>query len=112
LSYPVFLLVSTFGVLTFMLKFVVPMFMQMFKQFDHELPFATRLVVKLSNVFSDYLLIGLLLITGVIAFLYSQRKQLWYKRASAYFIMSVPFLGNILSKMYVARFCQSMHLLL
>ena len=112
LAYPIFVLFFTFGVLYFMLRFIVPMFASVFQQFGKELPKITQFVVKLSNHFNTIMLVIFL----VIIFFYIMNKVLKsndrYKSIIANFILKIPFFGNLIKKIYVARFCQSLSLLL
>lgn len=112
ISYPGFLLLSTGAVVIFMLTFVVPMFMQMFKQFDAELPYLTQLLIAISAFLTDYTLVFILIIAMIGGSIYMVRKQEWFRRTTSALIMKIPFLGDLIYKIYLARFCQSMYLLL
>lgn len=112
LSYPLVVLVASLGAIVFMLKFVVPMFADVFKRFKGELPYFTRLIIRLSDVFSAYFIYGFLLLSGCIVFLYINRRSVWYRRSSAEFLLRIPVLKDMISKIYLARFCQSMQLLI
>ncbi|MDF1797085.1 MAG: type II secretion system F family protein [Coxiellaceae bacterium] len=54
LFYPVVMLVVTLGISTLLLGFVVPQFQDLFGSFGAELPFATRVVINLSNFVQAY----------------------------------------------------------
>ncbi len=111
LAYPSFILLITVGVVYFMLHYIVPMFNDVFKRFDGELPELTQLVINLSENFSawsNYVLIG---ITGLIVLVFTQRKQPWFRKTTAAFITRIPVFGKAVRKVYLARFCQAMHLL-
>ncbi|WP_452602791.1 type II secretion system F family protein [Pontimicrobium sp. MEBiC06410] len=112
LAYPVFVLLITFIVLYFMLNYVVPMFASVFQQFGKELPEITKFVVKISDNFS---LIAALF-GGVIAILLIAhrllRKNNKYKAITATILLKTPFFGNLIQKIYLARYCQSLSLLL
>lgn len=112
LAYPVFVLLITFIVLYFMLNYVVPMFASVFQQFGKELPEITKFVVKVSDNFS---LIAALF-GGVIAILLIAhrllRKNNKYKAITATILLKTPFFGNLIQKIYLARYCQSLSLLL
>jgi type IV pilus assembly protein PilC len=47
-----------------------------------------------------------------IAFLYYQRKQIWFRKVLSIFIINIPIFGNVIKKIYLARFCQAMAFLL
>ena len=62
LSYPIIILSTAFLAVLFMLNFVVPMFADIFKQNNVELPWITQKIISLSNFFKDYYWIYLLVL--------------------------------------------------
>jgi type IV pilus assembly protein PilC len=54
ISYPVFLVLVAIGVVTFMLRVVVPMFSDVYKQMNNELPEITLLLLDVSLWIEDY----------------------------------------------------------
>lgn len=112
LTYPIFVLVITFGVLYFMLNYVVPMFSKVFMQFGKKLPEITQLVVKLSKNFNSVFLIFLLVIISIILLHKYLKRYESYKFIFSRFLMKIPFFGSIIKKIQIARFCQSLSLLL
>ncbi len=111
-SYPLMVLCTAIVVVFFMLKFIVPMFSDVFKRFNNDLPYLTKLVLNLSNVFSKYFYIVFLIILTIIAVLYIFRKKDWYRNYSSKILLSIPLIGEIARKIYIARFCLSMELLM
>lgn len=112
LSYPAVVFFASFGAIFFMMKFVVPMFSDVFKRFKGELPAFTKLIIRISDAFGNY---SLYIIVGFIAlavFLYSQRKAVWYRKYGAELILRTPIMKDMIGKIYLARFCQSMNLLI
>ncbi|MGQ0827040.1 MAG: type II secretion system F family protein [Bacteroidota bacterium] len=112
LSYPAVVFVASFGAIYFMMKFVVPMFSDVFKRFKGELPYITRLIIRISDLFGHYSLYFILGLTLLIIFLYSQRKAIWLRKWGANLILRMPIMKDMISKIYLARFCQSMNLLI
>ncbi|MDO5981433.1 type II secretion system F family protein [Flavivirga spongiicola] len=112
LAYPVFVLLITFGVLYFMLNFVVPMFASVFQQFGKELPEITQFVVNVSNNFNVIISVitGFVLLTVVAHKLLKQHEV--YKRITSNILLKTPYFGGLIRKIYLARFCQSFGLLL
>ena len=112
LSYPIIVFVVSISSIYFMMKFVVPMFADVFKRFKGELPYFTQLIIDFSNLCSDYSL-HFFLISGTILFtLYSKRKTIWFRKYSAKLLLRLPIVKNMIAKIYLARFCQSMNLLI
>lgn len=112
LSYPIVLLCSAFGMVLFLLKFLVPMFQDIFKSFGKELPDITQFVVDASAAVSDYFLLIFLIVVGLIAFVYINKKKIWFRRITSKIILKIPVLGDMAQKIYLTRFCHSMNLLI
>lgn len=112
LSYPAVVFCASFGAIFFMMKFVVPMFSDVFKRFKGELPYFTRLIIQVSDVFSNYSLYIIFTLVSLIVFLYSQRNTIWFRKWSAEVLLRTPIIKDMISKIYLARFCQSMNLLI
>ncbi|WP_430405612.1 type II secretion system F family protein [Fluviicola sp.] len=111
-TYPAFVFSITVGVLYFMLNFVVPMFKDVFKQFGQELPWLTLKIVWLSENFGSFIFWFLLIGLGTGFYLFSQKNEDWFRKFSGNFILKIPIFGKLIQKIYIARFCQSMALLL
>lgn len=112
LTYPAFVLLITLGVLYFMLNYVVPMFETVFNQFGQELPAITRTVIMLSEKFNSFALVFFVLI--IITFLMHKKfgGRESYRAVYSRVLLRIPFFGKVVKKIYLARFCQSMSLLL
>tara|TARA_R110000851_G_scaffold310283_2_gene470055 strand:- start:52048 stop:53178 length:1131 start_codon:yes stop_codon:yes gene_type:complete len=111
LSYPLIVLITACGVVFFMLRFVVPMFVDIFKQNRVELPWLTEIIVKLSGLVVNngwIVLISLILI--VILFKTVSKKD-WYYRFIGSFQIRIPILGTYIKKIYLIQFTQAMALL-
>lgn len=111
-TYPAFVMAITFGVLYFMLSSVVPMFRDVFKQFGQELPWLTLKIVWLSEHFGGFLFWFLLIVIAGGIYCYTQRKEEWFRRNSSALMLRLPVFGVLIRKIYIARFCQSMGLLM
>lgn len=112
LTYPVLVLVTTLASLFFMLNYIVPMFEDVFKRFQGELPPLTKAIVRLSGSFGGIAL-GLLLVTGaVILLVLINRKKEWFRAFTASVISKIPVAGDIVTLNYRVRFTQIMALLI
>lgn len=111
LSYPLIVLITACGVVFFMLRYVVPMFVDIFKQNRVELPLLTKVIVKLSGVVVNngwIFVIGILLIVVLYKIL-SQKE--WYYRFIGNLQIKIPVLGSYIKKIYLIQFTQAMALL-
>lgn len=112
LSYPLVVFFASFGAIFFMMKFVVPMFSDVFKRFKGELPAFTRMIIRVSNLFEQYSLYFIIALLALTVFLVSQRKAIWLRKYGAQLILRTPIMKDMIAKIYLARFCQSMNLLI
>jgi len=112
LTYPCIVLSTSLGAVFFMLKFVVPMFGDIFKRFGGKLPWITEKIIGVSNGIQNNfwrVLIVLLLIAGFILF---TRKTEKFRQVFSKLVLRLPLIGNLVQKIYLARFCNSMRLLI
>jgi type IV pilus assembly protein PilC len=112
ITYPLFVIFITIGVLFFMLNSVVPMFEDVFKQFGQELPALTQKIIWVSNHFHYFIVLFLVIITSISIMIISQKKQQWFRDYSSAIFLKIPIFGNLITKIYLTRLCQSMTLLL
>lgn len=111
LTYPAIVLSTSMGAVFFMLKFVVPMFADVFQRFGGKLPFITSLVLRLSDMFNQLFLYGMMSIFILIVIITLNKKKSWFRHLSSSFILKIPVVGEIISKIYLARFANTMRLL-
>lgn len=111
LTYPSIVMLVTISVLYFMLTKVVPMFSSVFKQFGSELPKSTQMIIKISN--HSGAIFGLLFLTiiGLVVFHHLSKAKNWYRDFTSKMVLKIPYFGNLIKKIYISRFCQSMNLL-
>ena len=110
-SYPVMVVVTALVVVTFMLNYIVPMFEDVFKRFNGQLPAITRWILSVSKVFKAYIGWVLLLVAGIAAFLWAVRKTDTFRRVTSGLVLKIPLLGVLLNKIYLSRYCQTMALM-
>ncbi len=110
-SYPALIIVTAIFVVLFMMNFIVPMFEELFKRFNGDLPFLTRVVIRMSELISSYFLFftGLVLLTGF--FLFRIRKTDAFRKTTSSFLLKIPGIRSVLLKIYLAKFCQIFALL-
>lgn len=111
ITYPLLVLITSFAAIFFMIKFVVPMFADVFRRFGGKLPYITSLIVSFSDCFDRYIYLLLLIIISLITFYFLNREKKWFKQYAALFILRIPIIGEILKKIYLARLANTMQLL-
>ncbi len=115
MTYPVIVMIAAFLIVTGLVYFIVPQFIQIFKDFDNvEMPAATQLLIDVSNfTTSKY---GLpMIIGGIIAFkfLFGRFKKTTYgKRVVDKYKMKIPVFGRLTHMIGVARFTRTLATLL
>ncbi len=111
LTYPGIILSTAILVVIFMLQFVVPMFEDIFKQQNVELPAITVFVVNTSGFIKTYgWLILVFLLTIILSRAFLNQKN-WYKKAKDLFITKIPFVGSFVKTVYLSQFTQAIALL-
>lgn len=111
LTYPAIVFSTSIGAVFFMLKFVVPMFADVFTRFGGQLPWITAFILKVSN-FMDQTFWGFILIVlTVMIIAYVNRKKLWWRKGYAKVLLKLPLFGDIVRKIHLARFANTMRLL-
>jgi type IV pilus assembly protein PilC len=112
LTYPCVVLTTSLGAVFFMLKFVVPMFGDVFKRFGGKLPWITEKIIGISNAMENNFWRFLILVALIIGFILFTRKTPKFKEISSKILIRIPIVGNLVQKIYLARFCNSMRLLI
>jgi type IV pilus assembly protein PilC len=107
LIYPVAVLTIASGILTLLIKFVIPNFIQMFEELDVELPGPTLLLLNITTFCTHYwyvlpaIPIGLIVIYKIITSTRIGRFIVdWIK-------FHLPLFGNIINKSAIARFTRT-----
>jgi type IV pilus assembly protein PilC len=83
-----------------------------FKRFKGELPAFTKLIIRISDVTGNYAIYFFLASVLLAVFLFTQRKAVWFRHYGAKIILHTPIMKDMIGKIYLARFCQSMNLLI
>jgi len=111
LTYPLIVIVITVVVVAILLRFVVPIFQDMFAQNDVPLPPITQGVIEFSMFLKKY---GLYVLLGVLAMGYGFGyliKKPKVKLKVDTILLYVPFVGKVVKTSHIARFLDAMTLL-
>ena len=111
LTYPAIVLSTAVLVVIFMLSYVVPMFQDIFKQNNMELPLLTRFIINMSEAMKSYGSIILLVVTVFIVSTRFFKDNYSYRKNLHAAILKIPVLGPFISKVYLAQFTQAVTLL-
>lgn len=112
LIYPAFILLTFITVMILMLTVVIPKIGSILSDSGQALPVYTQIILGLSSFLVQYgifLLIGII-IGGYFLFRYAQTPagKLAFSRSQ----LSVPYVGELYRKLYLARIADNMHVML
>ncbi|GAB3879828.1 type II secretion system F family protein [Hymenobacter segetis] len=111
LAYPALVLSTAAGAVLFMLRFIVPMFADVFRRFGGELPPLTQAIVRLSAGVREHGLLGVALVFGLVLLGRWLANVPTYRYLLSRFMLRIPILGPLLRGVYLGRLCGSLALL-
>ncbi|OGI93021.1 hypothetical protein A3A99_00580 [Candidatus Nomurabacteria bacterium RIFCSPLOWO2_01_FULL_41_18] len=111
--YPIIVTIATIGIVIFLMVFLFPKIMPIFTSLKYDLPLTTRMVIAISNFFSQWglLTFGILFILGV-AFIITLKKSPTVHFYFDKFLLKLPVIGKIIRDYNMANFTRTMGLLL
>lgn len=104
LTYPAVVVIALVIIGYVMFSFVLPRMTEIFKQFNTELPLLTQIIVRLVDIFSQYSLIILLLVFGVVMAVRFWKQSPAGKRFFDKLWLILPVVGPLVKKLNLARF--------
>jgi type IV pilus assembly protein PilC len=108
LIYPVSVISIACLVVGALLKFVVPIFANMFASMSVDLPLPTKIVIGMSNFVKDWWWVALTLLVVVFFGIKAIRKDPKGRYALDKFLLKMPVIGDVLRKIAVARFTRTL----
>ncbi len=111
LIYPIALLVTATGIISFMLAYVVPKVVYIFDNYDQQLPLLTRIMIAASDFIRDYWLILILAIIGSIFGMRHLLKKEGPKRKFHQLLLRMPLVSKLTRGINTARFTQTLSIL-
>lgn len=111
IRYPIIVISAIAIAFLVMITFVMPRFISFFDSFGAELPLPTRIMIGISNLFTNYWP-ALVLTLGALIFAYikivsNPRGKLWFDTK----LLKIPIFGNLIIKGNVARFSMMFQIL-
>lgn len=108
MMYPAVIVFAMVVIGILMMIFVIPTLLSIFTEMDVELPATTKVIVFISNSFQNH---GILILLGsiLLSFLFSRIiKTTKGKKVFDYFLLHLPIIGKIISKVNMARFSRTL----
>lgn len=107
MMYPVIVLVAFIGISVLMFGFVMPKIIAVLKDLNAELPLITRVMIAITEDFKTYGILGFLFfILALVGLMYYFRTSSG-KKAWAVTQLKLPVFGELLRKIYIARFAEN-----
>lgn len=111
LIYPVALVVTAVGIISFMLAYVVPKVVYIFERYEQQLPVLTRIMIASSDFLRDHWLILIIAVVAVIAGLRQLLRRDGPKRRWHRMLLSIPIVSSLTQGINTARFTQTLSIL-
>jgi type IV pilus assembly protein PilC len=111
ISYPVVVMLTALGAIYFMLTFLVPLFADIYSQFGGELPMVTKVILSLAKATQKFGLIALVVLAGVVYYLYTQRNKVWLRKNCSALLLKIPVVKEIYLRNNLLRFSSTMALM-
>jgi len=112
LIYPSFVVVVFITVMILMFTMVIPKISAILVESGQDIPFFTKIIMGISNFLLNYgIFLAIFVIIGVFFFVRFS-KTASGKISLSHFKISLPYLGNLYRKLYLARIASNMHTML
>lgn len=108
LIYPAFVIATFIIVMILMMTFVIPNISQILIDSGQDIPVYTQVVIAISTFFVNYGVFLLILIIVGGFFLFRYTKTTAGREAFDRFVLSVPYIGDLFKKLYLARIADNM----
>ncbi|MBW3635380.1 MAG: type II secretion system F family protein [Armatimonadetes bacterium] len=114
MTYPVLVGVVAILIVTFLVTFIVPKFMEIFADFKIEMPAITLALISASNFMTNpkSIIPTLVVIVGFTVAFKKWKRTKWGKRIYDRYKMKVPVFGKLSHNIAVERFCRTLSTLL
>lgn len=104
LMYPLLIFVAVVGLGASVAVFILPKILPLFKTLDVPLPFTTRLLIGLTDLFSNYGVRMILIFVGFLVFFFWIIRQPFIKPYTHRFLLRLPVIGAIIKNIQLERF--------
>ncbi|MEM9896285.1 MAG: type II secretion system F family protein [Bacteroidota bacterium] len=112
ISYPLLIVFTSFGAISFMIFVIIPMFEEVFLRFGSELPGLTQTIVNFSHAARENAFLLFFLLAGLIVGFVVIRRRARVRLFLEWIGLKIPLIGTIYKYVYLSRFCDAMSLLI
>ncbi len=110
--YPKIVITAIFGATFFLMSFVVPKFITLFKNSRVQLPLPTRILIAISDFTASYFWLILLMVAAIIIGYRLAMRYDSYRTLRDRLWLRLPIFGDLSLKIYLSRFCRVFSVLL
>lgn len=111
LIYPIALVVTAVGIISFMLAYVVPKVVDIFENYDQQLPLLTRVMLWTSEFLRDHWLFLIVLIAATIFGVRRLLRKEGPRRRYNRLLLRLPIISRLTRGINTARFTQTLSIL-
>ena len=111
LIYPVALVITAAGIISFMLAYVVPKVVTIFENYDQQLPLLTRIMLWTSDFLRDYWLALIVVTVAAVFGIRQLLKKQQAKRRYHRLLLGIPVVSRLTRGINTARFTQTLSIL-
>nr|WP_275579402.1 type II secretion system F family protein [Halanaerobacter jeridensis] len=112
MAYPAVITLVAVSVVFFLITVVLPSFVGIFSGLDTKLPLPTRVLLQVSDIMSNYWYLLFGGVVAVIASIYFYYQTEAGKKQIDWLLLKTPLIGDLITKISVARFSSTLAILL
>ena len=112
LSYPALVVTVALLAVIFLLRFLVPLFADIYQRLDQELPPVTQAIISSSNMLTNCLPWCLPVVGAVGGLIWFYRRDRIIRKWLSRLQLGLPIIGPLVHQLYLARLAQGMSFLL
>jgi type IV pilus assembly protein PilC len=107
--YPILVVVVAVGIMLALCAFLIPVFINVFKEFGGQLPAITKVSVFASNIVTGYFWAMFLVTAAVVVSFIKWKKTTWGRKQWDHFRLRIPMkIGTIVQEVAVARWSRTL----
>jgi type IV pilus assembly protein PilC len=110
--YPLIIFILLLALAALLSFWILPQLIVIFGSFNMPLPWTTKLLLWAANVIRDHGLLILVLFISILVFLNFILRTKKVRPFWQAFLMSIPFFGELIKKVNLARFCRILGILI
>lgn len=110
--YPIVIVIGMLGVMFVMMIFVIPKMMDLYKEFDADLPAATKMLMFVSTFLKNFWWILIFIVFGLIYVWKVLNKNKITKKKIDTFKFKIPIIGKLLKNITMSEFARTLGLLM